>query len=137
MPRKQLTPKTKAFIQRRIDQPKETLAKSVLEAGYNAKDSLTASNMGSELMNKPEVIMALGQHAELFESAIVRTVNDWQDSDKPRKREIALTAAMFGHDKVFGKATTRIEQQTSIVKININLTGDGDNSPPPEMLEDD
>lgn len=130
------TPKNKAFVQSRLDNPTGSVTQAVLDAGYKAKDRQVASKIGHQLMQKPEIIMALGEHSELFESAIVQTVKDWKDSDKPRKREIALNAAMFGHDKVHGKATTRIESHSSVVKISINLTGDNDDSPPAELLDD-
>lgn len=132
---RKLTPKRKAFVQRRIDAPTESLADSALAAGYNAKDKVIASNLGGELMRNPQIIMALGEHSELFESVIVGTARDWKDAKKPRQREIALNAAMYGHDKIHGKATTRIEQQTSIVKVVINLTGDGDETPPAALLD--
>lgn len=131
---KKLTPKRKAFVQRRLDAPTESLASSAIAAGYNTDNRISASNIGSDLMRKPEIIMALGEHSDLFESVIVGTARDWKDAKKPRQREIALTAAMYGHDKIHGKATTRIEQQTNIVKVVINLTGDGDDTPPAELL---
>lgn len=132
---KRLTKKRKQFVKEYVDpaNKKATLATITEKAGYSGSKQ-TLSQIGGELLKKPEIIMALGQHADLFESAIVGTVRDWQDSPTPRKREIALDAAKFGHDKIFGKATTKIEQQTSIVQIAINLTGDGE-QPPTDMLD--
>lgn len=130
------TGKRKAFVKERLDNPTEPVSTSVRKAGYNPKDIYSASAIGHKLMKEPQIIMALGKHNELFESAIVGTVRDWQNSETPRKREIALNAAMFGHDKVHGKATVKLEQQSTIVRININLTGDGDDAPPPELLDD-
>lgn len=130
-----MTGKMQAFVKQRIDNPTKTLTQAVIDAGYDVNSRVSASVVGRDLMTKPGIIMALAKHAALFESAIVGTVSDWKDSETPRKREIALNAAMFGHDKIFGKATVKLEQQTSIVKINIDLTGSG-GTPPPEMLED-
>src|ERR1700693_2743371 len=126
-----MTNKQKLFIKAKIDNPKASNADAAM-AAYNTNNRLNASKMGHALMKKPEIIMALGQHAELFESAIVGTVRDWQDSTNTRRREIATQNAQYGHDKIFGRATSRVEMQTSVVKININLTGDGDDTPPPE-----
>lgn len=127
-----LTPKNKGFVKARIDKPKSTLAEQVLEAGYNAKSKAVASQIGGELLKKPEIIMALNEHAELFESAIVGVVRDWQHSERPRQREIAVDAAKYGHDKIFGKAKQTIESHVEVVRIAINLTGDGD-TPPNEI----
>jgi len=131
-----LTPKRKAFIQARIDNPKEPISTSVKKAGFNVKNTYSASTLGRNLMQNKNVQMALAEHNELFESAIVGTVKDWKDSEVPRKREIALNAAMFGHDKVHGKATTRIESHSEVVKIAIDLTGSGETPPPDEEIID-
>ena len=103
---------------------------------YEPNNRRTASVLGHAVANKPAVVTALAEHNDLFESVIVKTAKDWMDSETPRKREISLNAAMFGSDKATGKATTRIESFSSVVRININLAGDGDDTPPPEMLDD-
>lgn len=131
---KELTGKRKAFVQARIDNPKATNAEQVLAAGYKAKDNQVASVMANKLLKEPAVKMELAKHADLFESVIADTARDWHHSRKPRQREIALNAAMFGHDKIFGKATVKVEQQVSVVRIAINLTGDNE-APPAEFIE--
>lgn len=132
---KRLTRKQAAFVQQIIDNPKRSATEAASKV-YDVATRRSAEVIASENLRKPEIIMALGEHSALFESAIVGTVRDWQDSPTPRKREIALDAAKFGHDKIFGKATVKVEQQTQIVQIAINLTGDGE-EPPKELLQAD
>ncbi len=106
------------------------------QRNYDVKNRKSAEVVASNNMNKPVIIMALQEHVALAESAIVGTIRDWGKSDNTRKREIATQNSQYLHDKVFGKATTRIEMQSTTVSISINLTGDGD-TPPPEMLIND
>lgn len=130
-PRK-LTLKQKRFVKHLIDNPKSNPTKAALEVyGKEGKEISygTANQIGFDNLRKPSIVMALGEHADLFEGAIVGVVQRWKDSEAPRKAEIALDAAKFGHDKIFGKSTVKIEQQTSIVQIAINLTGDGEEPP--------
>lgn len=129
-----LTAKQKAFVKAKLDNPKISNTDAAMVA-YDAKDRSVGSTLGHNLIRNQKIIMALGEHNDLFESVIVKTAKDWQDSNTPRKREIALNAAMFGHDKVHGKATVKIDQQSTVVRVSINLTGDGE-EPPAELLID-
>jgi len=124
-----ISPKRDAFLKRRIDHPTETLADSAIAAGYKHKDRLTASKIGSNLMKTDVIKMGLAEYNHLFESAIVGTVKDWMDSPKPRQREIATQNAQYAYDHLHGKSTVKVEQQTSVVRISINLTGDGEVEP--------
>jgi hypothetical protein len=130
-----LTRKQKAFVKELVDNPKRSATEAVSRV-YDVGNRDTARSMAAENLAKPSIIMALGEHAQMFESAIVGVVNDWGASESTRKREIALDAAKFGHDKIFGKATVTVHQQTEIVSIAINLTGDGE-APPDELLDKD
>lgn len=131
-----LTPKRKAFIQAKIDNPTISNQDAVIRAGYNVSSKVSASNIGNDLMQQPVVQMALAQHNELLESSIIGTVRDWKDSDTPRKREIALTAAMFAYDHVHGKSTTRIESHVESFNVTIDLTGQGGTPPPDDEILD-
>lgn len=129
---KKLTRKQAAFVKEMIDNPKQSAAEAASKV-YNVSNRNSASSVGLENLQKPAIIMALDEHAHLFESVIVGTVRDWGAAEGTRKREIALDAAKFGHDKIFGKSTVKIQQSTSIVQIAINLTGDGE-EPPSDLL---
>jgi len=112
----------KLFVKELIDNPKITPSEAARRS-HNLVSARSAAAVANRNMKDPKVLMALGKHSELFESVIVGTARDWSKSDMPRKREIALNAAMFGHDKVHGKATVKVEQQVSVVKIAIDLSG--------------
>ena len=124
-----LTDRHKMFIKIKQDNPNISNRVALLKAGYNPKDDKVAGVRASQIMALPAVKMELAKHAQVFESVILGTAKDWGDHEKPRQREIALNASMFAHDKIFGKATVKIEQQVSVVKIAINLTGDGEEAP--------
>lgn len=128
-----LTRKQALFVKQMIDNPKQSATEAVRQV-YNTKTNGSARAVASENLTKPNIIMALEEHANLFESVIVGTVRDWGNAEGTRKREIALDAAKFGHDKIFGKATVKIQQSTSVVQIAINLTGDGE-QPPASLLD--
>ena len=128
---KSLTPKQWAFVKETVDNPTKDLGKRVLAAGYNAKNLHSAAEIGGHLMKEPKVLAALDKYSELFESAIAGVVADWKDSDIPRKREIALNAAMFGYDHIHGKATQRVDSVNTTVNISIDLS----NSPAKEAVE--
>lgn len=129
---KRLTRKQAAFVKHLIDNPKKSATEAAARV-YDVANRNVAKSIATENLSKPAIIMKLGEASQLFESAIVGVVRDWKDAETPRKREIALDAAKFGHDKVFGKATVKIEQQTSVVQIAINLTGDNE-EPPVDLL---
>lgn len=126
--------KQPAFVKKLIDNPKMTPTQAVKEV-YNVKSDKVASVIAAQNMQKPAIVMALAEYNQLFESAIVQTVRDWKDADAPRKREIAMQSAQFAYDHIHGKATVKVEQHASIVRININLASDVDTIGPEEDLE--
>lgn len=122
---KKLTPKQKAFVKELLDNPKLPAAEAVRRAYNTPEKQMTdgsARVIAYENMRKPAIISKLQDHTELVESALIGTVSDWAQDDAPRKREIALDAAKFIHDKVHGRATQRVEQSTNAVIISIDMT---------------
>jgi hypothetical protein len=91
--------------------------------------------MAKQQFRKSSVISYLETSSELFESVITGTARDWKDSETPRKREIALDAAKFGHDKIFGKAKQTTEVNVQSTNITIDLTGGKYGAPPKELLD--
>jgi hypothetical protein len=77
--------------------------------------------IASENLRKPEIIMALGQHSDLFESVIEGTARDWGQSEKPREREIALDAAKYG---TLIKFTVRLSKSLRLLSTGITLNID-------------
>ena len=117
-----LTSKQKAFIKHLIDNPKATKTQAYI-ASYNHNGTIkTAHEQASITASKPQVKQALEQNSHLFESTVVQTVKDWGNSDNTRQRELALQASYWGHDKVHGKATNRVESVQSGIQISIDLT---------------
>lgn len=126
-----LTRKQQAFINYWLNNPKSSGTQAAL-AVYDTTDPVVAASIAYENFRKPQIKAHMQSFGELAEEAIVGTVRDWGHSEIPRKREIALDAAKWSHDKIFGRSTVKVEQQAQTVKIAINLTGDGEL--PPEGL---
>jgi hypothetical protein len=129
-PQPKLTRKQQIFVKEYAETNNGTQA--ALKA-YGVKNENTASSIATENLRKPAIVSALVNYNELIESAIIGTVADWKDSDKPRQREIAMDAAKFVHDKIHGKAKQQIQVAQTTVSIMLNLTGDGE-QPPEDML---
>lgn len=127
-----LTRKQQAFIDYWLNHPKASGTEAAL-ATYDTDDPVVAASIAHENLRKPQIMAHLQSVGQLTEGAIVGTIRAWKDSESPRKREIALDAAKYSHDKVFGRAATRGEaREPQVVRIAINLTGDG--KLPPEAL---
>ena|SRR3990167_2733613 len=116
-----MTIKQKRFIKAYQDSGNATQA--VIDSGYKVKSRAVAQAVGSENLLKPIIQNSLAKNIELFESTIVNTVKEWGNSENTRKRELSLQASYYGHDKINGKATQRIEQQTTSVSVVIDLSG--------------
>jgi len=120
-----LTPKQKAFVQELIDNPKQSATQAVLKT-YGKPDKpisyQTARSVASQNLTKPNIKTKLAQYNDMVESAILQTIQDWKNHDKPRQREIAMNQAQFVHDKIHGKATQKVETRSEQVTISIDLT---------------
>jgi len=123
-----LTRKQKAFVDELVNNPKQSATEAASKV-YAVKERNTAGVIATENLRKPNIVMALQQHADLAEGVMIGVMQDWGRAERPRQREIALNAAFHVHDKIFGKATQKIEQHTEVVRVNINLTGDGEEPP--------
>lgn len=122
---KKLTPKQKAFVEELIANPKQTATEAARKAYSEPGKELakgSAAVIAHNNLQKPQIISKLQNYTDLVESALVNTVSDWASEDAPRKREIALDAAKFIHDKVHGRATQKVEMQSQQVVITIDMT---------------
>ena len=126
-----LTYKQQAFIDYWLAHPKATGTDAAL-ATYNTTDRVTAASISYENLRKPQIMAHLVGIGQLSEGVVLQVIREWGTSESPRKREIALKAAMWSHDKVVGRATTRVEQPPQLTRISINLAGDG-SEPPADM----
>jgi hypothetical protein len=126
-----LTPKQRAFVDHLVNNPKAS-ATQAASVAYNASSRNVAKSIATENLSKPAIITELAQYTNLVENTIINTVQDWGNSENTRRREIAVESAKWVHDKVHGRASQKIISESKLVKISINLTGDGEL--PPEGL---
>lgn len=112
-----LTRKQEAFVRELIEHPKQSATKAV-EKTYNVKSNAVARAVASENLTKPNVLAHLVANSERAEAKIVELL----ESKKP---EIQLASAKDILDRVHGKATQKVEQTTTGVTLNIDLTGLG------------
>ncbi len=80
--------------------------------------------------------MALGRANDSVERVLTGVVEEWGDSEDVRKRTLAVNTAFGIHDKIHGKATQQIQATTSVVSINIDLSGQGASTPIPQHVLD-
>ena len=122
-PPRPITRKQQAFVKHMVDNPKDSATQAAAIA-YNVSNRHTAQTIAAENLAKPVIRTELAKYSGMLESALINTVDEWKDHEKPRQREIAMNVAMYAHDKIHGKATQRVETQSTAVQININLTND-------------
>jgi len=122
---KALTRKQKAFVQYIVNNPKESATQAAL-ATYGTTDKPTTYHTAGDIahtnLKKPEIQMELLKHSNMIEDSIITTINRYKDSDKLGEVQEAMTNARWAHDKIHGKATQKIEQQSTSVNISIDLT---------------
>lgn len=116
-----LSPRQQTFVTELLSNKNTTLTAAAKKA-YQSNSDEVAAMTGSRLMSNDKIISALAMHNDLLEGTLLDTVTDWGHESNTRRREIAQNAAMYMHDKVHGKATQRIEQQSVSVDIAIDLT---------------
>lgn len=122
---KPLTYKQKAFVNELIDNPKQPASHAAIKAYSEPGKPLSrasAAVIAYENLKKPQIVSKLAEYNDLIESTLLNTVRDWGSDDAPRKREIALDATKFMHDKIHGRATQKIETQATILNIGIDMT---------------
>ncbi len=132
MTNKQLTRKQQAFVSALVDNPKSNGTQAALVA-YNTSSPVVAASIAYENLRKPQILLALKEHSALFESVVVGTALEWGNSEEVRKRELALKASFWGFEQLHGKSIAKIEQSSSVLRVNIDLSG-SNQEPPAEML---
>lgn len=119
-----LTRKQREFVKELVTNPKATKV-SAYKKAYNVAPTTKIESVYREAIatsQKPQVISALTNYNELVENTLTNTVKHFADSDKVAERSLAVDTAKYIHDKIHGKATQRIEQQTTGVTLTIDLT---------------
>lgn len=127
---RKLTRKQKAFVEHIINHPKESLTDAAM-AAYDVKGKGGAAVIAHENMQKPLVKLELERHSQLAEETLldVMTYSRRYGKSKSGSKEqgasyaaIAVNASKDILDRVHGKATQRVEQTSSVVNLNIDLT---------------
>lgn len=127
--KQKLTKKEQAFVDYYLSSPKISATEAALFA-YNTTNPVVAASIGYENLRKHHVEAYMMSVSELAERTILQVVREWGESENPRKRELALKAAYWVHDKATGRATANMDVKAPTVhQIAINLTGDGDEAP--------
>jgi len=109
-----LTRKQKAFADELLNNPKQSAARAAMKT-YNVKDLNSAAVQAHQNLMKPNVQIYMSEHIDKAKNRIVTLV----DSDK---EDIALRASDSLLDRALGKATQTINQQSTSVNINLDLT---------------
>lgn len=112
-----LTRKQKAFADGIINNPKASAAE-IARQTYNITDNKTSAVVASQNLSKTNISLYIDEHVNKAKERIVQLI----DSDKP---EIQLRASQDILDRTHGKAKQQIEQVTTGVTLNIDLTGQG------------
>lgn len=110
-----LTRKQANFVKELLKDPKQSVS-SVVKKTYNVSNNNVAAVMGNENLSKPNILMHLQNHSTEAEIRVLEMMK--QDEDK----RLAFDASKDILDRVHGKATQRIEQQSTSVNISIDLT---------------
>lgn len=118
---RELTTKQRAFIKELVDNPKKSATQAALKA-YDTDSPQVAQAIASENLSKPMIRSELAKYNGMLESALINTVDEWKDHERPRQREIAMDVAKYVHDKIHGKATQKVETRSESLEIHIDLT---------------
>lgn len=121
-PKTKLTRKQKAFADELIRNPKQSATQAIMKT-YNVAAPSTAKVMASENLTKPNVLRYLNKYLDEAETVVLNVMtNSEKLKDEPAHARIALESANSVIDRLIGKATQRIETQSTSVNLNLDLT---------------
>lgn len=127
-PPRPLTSKQKLFVKHIIDNPKAS-ATAAAQAAYNTTTNGSARMIASDNLTKPNIIIELskyGSSAELAQIRLMDTADKFSQiggRDGASYGQVLLGVTNSILDRLHGKATTRVEQQSTVVTLNVDLTG--------------
>lgn len=125
---KPLTSKQKAFISHLVNNPRDSATKAV-KATYNTTTDNSASVQAHDNLSNPKIIAELSKYqskAEYNLQLLADTTTEYALQGGRDGASYAAVATSVNNsilDRLLGKATTRIEQQSTSVNISIDLTG--------------
>lgn len=116
-----MTGKQRAMIAERLKDPRAPNSEIIKRAGYRVNGTQSASQIYLENLNKPEIRTQLSNVSEEVEEVLISTIREFKDSGKQWERTLANENSKWIHDKVHGKATQKIQQESTSVNIEITL----------------
>lgn len=128
VPSQRLTPKENRFVQFMVANPKRPFSDAA-EAVYNVSNRNSANNLASHMRAKPHIIAELAKYSSTAEANLIKLANATTEFALEGGRDGAAYASVAEKtnnsvlDRLHGKATTKIEQTTQAVVLNIDLTG--------------
>lgn len=116
---KRLTRKQKKFADYLLKNPKSTPKEAAVEA-YNQTTDHTYEVIASENMSKPEILSYLNEHDLEAQNTVISVMMNARKKKKhPQFQKLALDSANTILDRVHGKATQRLEANSTVVNLNI------------------
>lgn len=109
-----LTHKQKAWADYLINNPKDSGTEAAAQT-YNVSNRKSAEVIASENLRRPSIQLYLEEHIDKAKYRMITLV----DSEK---EDIALRASDSILDRALGKATQKIEQHSTSVNLNLDLT---------------
>ena len=122
-PKGKLTYKQKTFADKIINNPKDSATEAAATT-YKVTNRHSAEQIAYENLRKPEIVSYLNRHLKDAETTVLNVMyNSEKMKDEPQHANIAIRSAEMVMDRVIGKPTQRVEQQSTSVNINLDLTG--------------
>lgn len=117
---KKLTRKQQAFVRELVENPKISATEAVART-YDVSTRRVAEVIAHENMMKPEIQSELAKHSKAIEQIIADKTYELTNSDKLDAVKEGLLNARWMHDKVYGKATQKIQTENTSVSVTISM----------------
>ncbi len=123
-----LTHKQKAFADEIITNPKQSNTEAALKT-LDVNSLNAAAVSAHTMMKNPKVQAYLQKHSQRAEDVMLEVMEYSRIYGKTGGKEgaayaaVAVTVAKDVFDRIHGKATQKIETQSTSVNVNIDLTG--------------
>lgn len=122
-----LTRKQKALADYILANPTAT-AKEAAKQAYNLSSDRTAEVIGSRELRKAEMMAYMENHAQTASDTVLTVIKHSKQKmiEDEKNGSSWATVALNGSkdvlDRVYGKATQRVETSSKVVQINIDMT---------------
>lgn len=115
-----IRPKTKAFVDKLLEDPKITQTQAYLDT-HQTENRLAARVQASHLLSKPDVLAYMEQKAPMAEKVIVQVMqNAKKNKNNVQWQRLAHDSAQTILDRTYGKSITRsnnLNTNTSIEEL--------------------